>query len=296
MKDLHKLWALAAFLCFTSCTEDIIIDVEEGSPMIGVEASFTNELKQHEAILSYTSEFYNQNEIQMVSGATVFVTDNVDTVYYYEDLEQRGHYFTDIVAGKKNTMYKFCVEIPEPDGSVVSVYAESLMPDNVECIDSIVVKHFNGQNDSIPIMFFMDTLECVYPYFQSLSDPNIIYMPLMSINDSLVSDTLTQRMAIPIGGYAGYYINGPKMQEDNKEIPIAYFLRSELNDGDRIQANLYSISPDYLSFMYSLMASSGSNPLLGAPANVNTNIQPKGKGVGWFFTASSVSAETVFRK
>ena len=36
--------------------------------------------------------------------------------------------------------------------------------------------------------------------------------------------------------------------------------------------------------------------MLGAPANVSTNIQPEGKGVGWFFTASAVSSETVFRK
>jgi hypothetical protein len=42
--------------------------------------------------------------------------------------------------------------------------------------------------------------------------------------------------------------------------------------------------------------STGSNPMLGAPANVSTNIQPEGEGVGWFFTASVVSSETVFRK
>ena len=42
--------------------------------------------------------------------------------------------------------------------------------------------------------------------------------------------------------------------------------------------------------------STGSNPMMGAPANVSTNIQPVGEGVGWFFTASVVSAETVFRK
>ena len=39
------------FLGLASCTEDIVIDIEEGEPMIGVEASFTDELKHHEAIL-----------------------------------------------------------------------------------------------------------------------------------------------------------------------------------------------------------------------------------------------------
>ena len=295
MRTLHKL-LVSAFVVLTACTEDIVIDVQEGEPMIGVEASFTDEWKQHEAILSYTASFYNKDEIKMVSGATVYVTDGMDTVYYHEDMEQLGHYFSDSVAGKKNTVYRLCVEIPEPDGTKHCLFAESLMPDNVESIDSLVVKPFNGENDSMPTVFFMDTIEWVYPYFQSLPDPSIIYMPLLSINDSLVSNTLTQRMIIPVGGYAGYYINGVEMQEANKEIPIGYFRKSDLNEGDSIRANMYSITSDYLYYVYSLMASLGSNPMMGAPANVSTNIQPEGEGVGWFFTASSVSTETVFRK
>ena len=34
-----------------SCTEEFIIDVEEGERMIGVEAYFSNEMKQHEVVL-----------------------------------------------------------------------------------------------------------------------------------------------------------------------------------------------------------------------------------------------------
>lgn len=296
MKNLHWLLAVLVFVCLTACTEDIMIDVEDGEPMIGVEASFTDELKHHKVILSYSAKFYDEEGIRMLSGATVYVTDGEDTVYYYEDAEQQGHYFTDLIAGKKNTLYRLCIEIPEEDGTIQQLFAESLMPNNVDYIDSLVIKHFNGGNDTVPTTFFMDTIEWLYPYFQSLPDPNIIYMPLISINDSLLTDTLTQRMVIPVGGYAGYYINGPEMQAANKEIPIAYFRRSNLKDGDCIHAKLYSIPVEYLTFVYSLIASSGSNPMLGAPANVSTNIQPEGKGVGWFFTASSVSSETVFRK
>ena len=293
---LHGILALFAFVIFSSCKEDIVIDVEKGEPMIGVEAYFTDRLKHHEAILSYTSEFYKGNEIRMVSGATVFVTDGVDTAYYYEDAEQIGHYFTDSVAGNKNTLYRLCVEIPEPDGSVQQVFAESIIPENVESIDSLVVKHFNGVDDTMPSTFFMDTIEWLYPYFQSLPDPNIIYMPMVYKNDTSLTDSLRVRMMIPQGGFAGYYVNGLEMLQSNKEIPIAYFRRSQLRDGDRIHADLYSITPEYYYYFYSLLVSSGSNPLLGAPANVSTNIQPEGKGVGWFFTASVVSSETVFQK
>lgn len=281
---------------FAACTEDIVIDVEEGNHRIGVEASFTNELKRHETILSYTADFYNQNEIQMVSGATVYVTDGVDTMYYYEDEEQPGHYFTDSVAGRKNTVYRLCVEAVDQDGESQSLFAESLIPDNVESIDSLAIKHYNGSNDSIPSVFLIDTVEWVYPYFQSLPDPGIIYMPKVWKNDTLVSDSLSLTLMIPQGGFAGYYVNGPEMLESNKEIPIGYFLRSKLNDGDEIRADLYSITPDYYYYFYSILMSTGSNPMLGAPANVSSNIQPEGEGVGWFFTASVVTGSTVFRK
>ncbi|MBQ1667802.1 MAG: DUF4249 domain-containing protein [Prevotella sp.] len=296
MRNLHKLLVFVTFAVLAACTEDIVIDVQEGEPLIGVEASFTDEWKQHETILSYSASFYNQDEIIMISGATVYVTDGVDTVYYREDMEHLGHYFTDLAAGKKNTVYRLCIEVPESDGTKHFLFAESLMPNNVESIDSLVVKPFNGENDTMPTTFFMDTIEWIYPYFQSLPDPSIIYMPSISINDSLVSNAFTQRMVIPVAGYAGYYINGPEMQAANKEIPIGYFRKSDLNDGDSIRADLYSITSDYLYYVYSLIASSGSNPMLGAPANVSSNIQPEGEGVGWFFTASSVSTETVFRK
>lgn len=296
MKQLRKILVIASMAFFAACTEDIVIDVEEGNHRIGVEASFTNEMKRHETILSYTADFYNQNEIQMVSGATVYVTDGVDTMYYYEDEEQPGHYFTDSVAGRKNTVYRLSVEAVDQDGELQSLFAEGLIPDNVESIDSLAIKHYNGSNDSIPSVFLIDTVEWVYPYFQSLPDPGIIYMPKVWKNDTLVSDSLSMTLMIPQGGFAGYYVNGPEMLESNKEIPIGYFLRSKLNDGDEIRADLYSITPDYYYYFYSILMSTGSNPMLGAPANVSSNIQPEGEGVGWFFTASVVTGSTVFRK
>ena len=283
-------------LLLASCTEDIVIDVEDGDRMIGVAATFTDEMKCHEAILSYTDDFYNNNEdIRMVTGATVYVTDNVDTVYYIEDTAQPGHYFTAPVAGKKNTLYRLCITAPDINGNMVDLFAESYVPDNVDCIDSLVLKPYNGLNDSVPTVFFGDTVEFLYPYFQSLMDSTIVYMPMISKNDTLLTDSLNDmRMVVPMAGYAGYYVNGPEMQMANKEIPIYYFMKSQLRIGDVVHVDLFSIGADYIYFYYSLMMSTGSNPMLGAPANVSTNIQPEGLAVGWFMTASVVSAETIF--
>ena len=293
--NMKRVLLWACLMAMVSCTEEIRLDLEEGNPLVGIEASFTDELKCHEAILSYTSDFYQSDDIRMVSGATVYVTDGIDTTYYIEDTALCGHYYTQPVAGIKNQTYRLCVDVPDAtkaDG-YMHIFAESQIPNNVEQIDSIVVKPYNG-NDSLPIVYFGDTMECIYPYFQSLPDPSIVYMPLISKNDTLLTDTISYRMVIPIGGYAGYYINGPEMQMVNMEIPIYMFYKDELCNGDRIRVSLCSISPDYIGFMFSMMMSSGSNPMLGAPANVVSNIQPTGEAVGWFFTASVVSAETIY--
>ena len=285
-------------LCCFSCTEDVVIDLEEGSPMIVVEGSITDQMKQHEVILSYTANFYHSGDIEMVCGARVSVTDGVDTIRFQEDAEKKGHYFSEMVAGRRNTLYRLMVDVPdetEEDG-FVHLFAESFMKNNVDVIDSIAIKPFNGVNDTTPAVIFGDTIEWLYPYFQSLPDPSIVYMPMIWKNDTLLTDTLTQRMLIPIAGYAGYYVNGPEMLQKNKEIPIHYFMRSKLHNGDRIRADLQSVPMDFMYYVYSLSTSLGSNPMMGAPTNLITNIQPAGKAVGWFYAASVASAETVFQE
>lgn len=292
-RHLALVLAFSALLLSVSCTEEILIDVEKGGTMIGVEAYFSDELKQHEAIVSYTAEFYNSDEIIMVSGAKVYITDEIDTIYFHEDSENKGHYLTDPVAGKRNTLYHLHIEAPAIDGEYVELFSESMLADNIDCIDSLVIKPYKDANGNI-LSFMGDTIECLYPYFQSLPDPSITYMPLIYKNDTLLTDSLMQQSMISVGGFAGYYINGPEMLANNMEIPIYYFRKSHLKEGDRIRAGLQSIPTDYIYFYYSVMMSTGSNPMMGAPANVVTNIQPNDKAVGWFLTASVTSAETVF--
>ncbi len=276
-------------LALFSCREEIVIDLEEGESLIGVEASFTDEYKRHEVILSYTADFYHAGEVEMISGARVAVTDGVDTIPYLEQEDQPGHYLTDSVAGHKNTLYKLLLDIPDGDG-FKHLYAESYMNDNVESIDSIVLK----RSGMFPEMPMWDTIYMLYPYFQSLPDPSIVYMIHVTEDTVPQNDTLMQVNCIPTAGYAGYYVNGPEMLENNMEIPVCVMTESELYDGKYIRLDLFSIPMDYMTFIYSVKTAMGSNPLLGAPTNVPTNIQPSGNAVGWFYAASVVSKEMIY--
>ena len=292
MRKLLYLVSLLTLVSLFSCKEDIVIDLEEGNPLIGVEGSFTDELKHHEVILSYTADFYHSGEVEMISGARVRVTDGVDTVEYFEQLESPGHYLTPLVAGHKNTLYTLLVDVPEEgeaDG-FVHLTSESYMADNVEEIDSLVLKS-NPWLEGFPLQ---DTIYMIYPYFQSLPDPSIVYMTHLTVAGVPRYDTLTGAMSIAMAGYAGYYVNGPEMLESNMEIPVGVVRSSKMTVGDTIRLDLLSIPYDYMMFTFSVKTSMGSNPLLGPPTNVPTNILPAGKAVGWFYAASVVSKETVY--
>ena len=260
--------------------------------MIGVEGSFTDQYKRHEVILSYTADFYDAEEIRMIRGARVAVTDGVDTIPYLEQVDQPGHYLTDSVAGRKNTLYRLLVDVPdegESDGWL-HLFAESYMNDNFEVIDSLVLKPFN----LFPGLPMPDTLYMIYPYFQSLPDPTIVYLVHLFEDGVSQSDTLTKVLAIPMAGYAGYYVNGPEFLQKNVEIAVGMVKSSELHDGETFRLDLLSIPLDYMTYVYSLSMSMGSNPMMGPPTNVPTNLQPAGTAVGWFYTASVVSVETVY--
>ena len=292
MKKLGLVAILLMLASLFSCREDIVVDVEEGVPMIGVEASFTDVYKRHEVILRYTADFYNAKDIDMISGARVVVTDGVDTIPFLEQSDQPGHYLTDSVAGRKKTLYRLLVDVPdegEPDG-FLHLSAESYMNDNIEVIDSLVLKQF----DLIPGVSVTDTVYLIYPYFQSLPDPSIVYLVRLFVDEAPYADTLTEALAIPMAGYAGYYVNGPEFLQNNMEIAVGKRKRCKMHDGEVIRLDLQSIPMDYMSFIYSLMMSVGSNPLMGPPTNVPTNLQPPGSAVGWFYAASVVSAETVY--
>lgn len=290
MKKLNLTIVLLMLFAWCSCTEEIVIDLEEGSPMIGVEGSFTNEFKRHEVILSYTADFYNSGEIKMITGAKVAVTDGVDTIPFLEQVDAPGHYLTDSVAGQKNTQYTLLVDVPDEEEGFKHLYAESYMNDNIPEIDSIVLK----KNPVFPGIPIMDTIYYLYPYFQSLEDPSIVYLIHVTEDTIPQNDTLLNANMMPMAGYAGYYVNGPDMLEFSMEIPVCMIFESQLYDGKVIRLDLLSIPYDYMMFVYSVKLSTGSNPLMGSPSNVPSNVNPPGSAVGWFYAASVVSKEMVY--
>lgn len=284
---------LFTIIGLSACTEKMIIDTQEGERLVGVSASITDEYKKQEVILSRTESFYG-GDPEMISNATVFMLDGVinellDTIWqdtiWFEESEKPGYYHSvNEIAGQIEHVYHLSVDFLDNNGNN-HYYSKSKMNVNVEKIDSIKIKPwvFNA----LEVKDYLG----IYPYFQTTDDPKTYYMARIEINGDVVGgDTLTKCELFETMGYAGIYFNGPLMVMIGGEFPI-YGLNQKdslevIHHGDTVTMDLWSIPRDYAHYIAEIASSTGSNPMMGTPSNVHTNIYPEGKAVGCFHASS----------
>ena len=284
------------FLLASSCTEDIVMDVPEGQKRPVVEAYLTDEVKQHETILSYSSEFYS-NDREMITGAEVYAVGAGDTIRYHEQLDNPGHYLTDSVAGRKRHIYHLEVRVRDNTlySSSLRMNSDTYMPNNANGIDSVGLLPLLN-DDGIP---FVDdkAAVCVCPYFQTLSSPDVVYNVELYLNGKLFKNRPSKLFQLfQMQGYAGYYFNGPEMLENNIPIPVGVMNKSYLHDGDVVKVKLYSISKDYLYFLVGQKLAIGVNPAMDAYPAITSNIFSNCFAIGWFATTSVIEGEGIYHE
>ena len=296
-KKLHiALWVLLGSL-LASCTEDIVMDAPEGRKVPVVEGSITNECKRHQVILNYSSELYSTDDLEMISGAEVYVAGGGDTIWYYEQEDKPGHYLTDSVAGKKNRRYHLEIRVEENAiySHPIRMYAEVKMPNNASGIDSVGLLPYRN-SEGIP---FVDerAAVCVCPYFQTLSDTSIVYNVELFLNGKRFKNRPSKLFNLyPMKGYAGYYFNGPEMLKDNIEVPVGIMNKSYMDEGDVVKVKLNSISKDYMYFLVGQKLAVGVNPVMGAFPAMFTNIFSNCNAIGWFSAISVIDGEGVYHE
>ena len=299
MNILRSLFRSLPFLCFMpicACTEEVFLDMPEGEKRPVVEAYLTNEVKRHEVILSYTAPCYS-SEWEMITGAEVYAVGGGDTIYYYEQPDEPGHYLTDSVAGRKNRLYHLEVRVVENTmyNVPLRMYSDTYMPNNVSRIDSVGLLPLLNEN-GIP---FVDekAAVCVCPYFQTLSNPDIIYNVELFLNGARFKNRPSKLVQLfRMQGYAGYYFNGPEMLKNNAPIPVGIMNKSYLHEGDVVKVKLYSIGKDYLYYLMGQKLAVGVNPVMGAFPAITTNFFSNCTAIGWFATTSVVEGEGVYHE
>ena len=287
---------MLSLLVVFSCTEDIVLEPAEEMMVPVLEGTFTNERIQHEIILRYSSELYS-HEKKMISGAEIYLTSGKDTIWYHENPKRPGHYLTDSVAGKKQRWYHLEARVEENliSDRPIRMYADSYMPNNVQQIDSLGLLPLRN-SQGIPFVNEA-AAACVCPYFQTLSDPDIVYSVELYLNGHRFKNKPSRLFDLfAMEGYAGYYFNGPEMLQNNIEIPVGIMKTSYLHEGDVVKLKLISITKDYMYFLFSQKLAVGVNPVMGAfPANFS-NLTSNCGAIGWFSTTSVAVGEGVYHE
>lgn len=283
-------------LSFAACTEDIVMDTPNGRKVPVVDGSITDEYKRHEIVLSYSSELYS-HEQEMIPNAKVYIVGGGDTIYYYEQEDNPGHYLTEPVAGVKNRRYHLRIDVAENTWAKIPIHmtAEVKMSNNANGIDSIGLLPKRDENN-IPLVDDAAAV-CICPYFQTLSDSSIIYNVRLYLNGNRFKNRPSELFQLfPMKGYAGYYFNGPEMLKDNIEIPVGIMNKSYMHEGDTVGVKLYSISKDYMYYLMNQKLSIGVNPVMGAFPAMFSNIMSNCDAIGWFAAISVIEGEAIYHE
>ena len=294
----HYFSLLVGLVLLTaSCTEKIILDLPEGRKVPVVEGSLTNEYKRHEVILSYSTDLYNTEGVEMISGAVVYVSSHGDTIRYYEQEDNPGHYLTDSVAGKKNRRYHLDIIVKNNTliSKALEMETETRMSNNASGMDSLGLLPLRNKQG---IPFVNDSAAvCLCPYFQTLTNKDIVYNVEIYLNGKLFKNRPSKLFNLfSMKGYAGYYFNGPEMLQDNTEIPVGIMNKSYLHEGDVIKVKLYSISEDYMYFLVAQKLAIGVNPAMGAYPAMFSNILSNCNAIGWFNATSVIEGENIYHE
>lgn len=294
-KWIYIIGLLVGLNFLASCTEEITMDLPEGKIVPVVEGYITNEYKRHEVILSYSSDLYDAENPEMITNAEVYVTSGNDTIWYYEQEDNPGHYLTDSVAGVKNRWYHLEVNVEENAlySRPIRMYADAKMANNVDIIDSVKLLPKHDENN-IPLVDDSAAV-CICPYFQTLSDSSIVYNVELYLNGKRFKNRPSKLFQLfPMQGYAGYYFNGPEMLTNNIEIPIGIMNKSYLREGDVVSVKLYSISKDYMYFLVAQKLAIGVNPVMGAFPAMFSNIFSNCDAIGWFNASSVAEGDGIY--
>ncbi|MEC4003066.1 DUF4249 domain-containing protein [Flavobacterium sp. SUN052] len=132
MKKHLQILLLLVFTIFISCTDPYTLRTNNYEEALVIEATITNELKHQEIKITKTYRL-EQNTPTIVSGAVVYVNDNLGNNYEFE--EQNGIYISvNEFQAQPNVQYK--LKIITDDGKSYSSNSETLT--NINPIQSIV--------------------------------------------------------------------------------------------------------------------------------------------------------------
>ncbi len=247
MKNIKYILLLITVSLLASCEEVVDVDLTTAPPRLVVDASI-NWIKgtdgSQQAIRLTTTTGYYQNEIPIVTDATVFITNSSGTVFNFVDETATGWYYCNDFLPQIGETYTLTVI---HDGQTYTandkLYATPDIAYTVQddeggfLNEDIEVRFFyqdNGAEDNFYLYRF-DSERMPYPDYDAVDDE---------------------------------FFQGNEM--------FGIFSHEDMDHGDILNISLYGISQRYYNYMDQLIeiaeGGAGSGPFQTVPANVRGNI------------------------
>jgi hypothetical protein len=289
MKNL-KVQIISIFILSmiaAGCTETIDnIQFDSTRPRLVVEGYISTDTTRQMVRLSKLGDALKKDPIQVISNALITISDGTTTFGLTEDQKVKGTYFTSPdVFGITGRTYTLSIKnVDVNNDQVMEEYTAQSLLKRSNPIDSIHLVYNNSNPD------FKNW--SVNLYSMDPGNGRNFYLCKVRKNNILLTDSVFKYSIADNYGFEGKYFDG---------FPV-YSLRENREDerltpGDTVTLEMYGISEDYYSFIYSYINDYYPKvPIFSGPsANIPTNIKPIENAVG-VFAAYSIKRKSVIYK
>jgi hypothetical protein len=274
MKKIFYYLLLATSM-LPACEEQMDVKfTEEGVKKIAVEGSITTDTMSHRVVLSWSSDFFSNDSLQMVSNADVSLTDGEKSFKLTEKIP--GVYFTDQnVYGETDKTYTLNITLQ--DGSK---YSASDRINSLPKVDSVVVRDTNLYIG--PEKGYVSGFAVLYNGLENPA-PGDFYLWNLYINDTIFNKFLWKSTFTDDKFVNGSYIH---------DFMIYFIENSDLRkDTNSVVLETLSISKNFYNFLTdsNLETVWRGSPWDAPPSNIVSNVE---NGAG-FFKASAINRNKV---
>lgn len=302
LKNMLFCACLIVIVLVYSCQQDLNIEIKTNDKRLLVDGEFTNDSVIHSIKLYRSNGLLTGVPQTIVSGASIYVTDQIDTFYYAESDSIPGLYQTlGRCCGKGGNNYSLSITNIDidGDGKMDSFSSESMMPVPVK-LDSMI--SFRGIHpvDKIPGVFNYVFCKIFY------NGPDFFYS-YMGINNQSISSIEDVIGSGQINRFEDWY-SCEKVQNSDSTINTlkGFFIPDDnalIKQGDTITYIGLNMTQLQFRFLKEFDNNTNGDPFqdnmydqLKIPANVSTNIEPTDKAAGYFFVYSVSKISNVFHE
>jgi len=265
----------------SSCTAPIELKPTNSEPVIVIYGCLSEDTVYQTIRVSVSSPYFEMQPNQPVSGAILSIQSSDNRTFEFVETSEKGLYRTRYrMAAITGTTYDLSVRADIHQTGEMKLYEATATMQRPFQIDSI----------SVRIMIMMGFKHYNIRLFAQEEPGPDYYYVYSIINDSLISNRLSQSVVFSDYGIEGQYMDGlPLIQFEDSE--NEYFNNRDnmdnipyniVSSGDRVTICFSLIEKGFFDFIEQAQNERrGENPFFGGPAsNIATNIS--NGGVGYF--------------